>query len=489
MPSLTRPRVQGRQPVRLGGALIAVGAALTASALVGLPSAMAASPSGPHAQSHAYPQVRANIGNPVTGNDGFTVFVHGNATVSSNENEGTMALGGNLTLGDNYRVANHPPPHPFVAPGDTQPTGLLIGGRIDWAGSADTGQLQVLSGAYVKLGDATGTDVLGTGLTELVPTGAAAGSTKRLSLTTAQSAASIKQSGLIDFAAAFEAYDARSDEMARCPDTVIMTDANNNPLSSPLPPNSQVYLNLSTTGTNVWTVSAADLAHISNLTLRGMPSASAPLVINVVGANGAFTWNPPSVGGFGSAAAPFALWNFPDTTALTLSGDATIEGTIYAPRASLIDLNTGNVEGNIIVDSYRQGGAVGGVNGGEVHDFPFAGDIECGASESASASPTGTSESVSASASASARPTSSASSSPSPVETSASAAPSGLPTPTPSVTPVHPSPTAVESSAAAVGPGQGTLASTGGGWGIALLFGMTFLGIGTALTIRARTMR
>ncbi|HEV2343310.1 MAG TPA: hypothetical protein VGS97_04395, partial [Actinocrinis sp.] len=60
---------------------------------------------------------------------------------------------------------------------------------------------------------------------------------------------------------------------------------------------------------------------------------------------------------------------------------------------------------------------------------------------------------------------------------------------TPSVTPVHPSPTAVESSAAAVGPGQGTLASTGGGWGIALLLGTAFLGIGTALTIRARTMR
>lgn len=501
----THPRVHSRQPVRLGGVLIAVGAALTAGALVGLPSAMAASPAGPLAQSHAHPQVRASIGNPVAGNDGFTVFVHGNATVSSNENEGTMALGGNLTLGDNYRVANHPPTHPFVAPGDTQPTGLLIGGGIDWAGSAATGQLQVLSSAYVKLGDATGTDVLATAPTKLVPTGAGASSGKALSLTTTQSATSIKQSGLIDFAAAFEAYDARSDEMARCPDTVIMTDANNNPLSSPLPPNSQVYLNVSTTETNVWTVSAADLAHISNLTLRGTPRASAPLVVNVVGVNGAFMWSPPSLGGFSSAVAPFVLWNFPDTTALTLNGSNTIEGTIYAPQASLTDLNPGNVEGNIIVDSYKQGGTVGGVNGGEVHDFPFAGDIECGASESASPSPAETSESASPSASPSPSETSesaspsaspgpsetseSASAGPSPTESSASATPPGRVTPTPSVTPVHPSPSAVGSSAAAVGPGRGALASTGGGWGIALLFGMAFLGIGAALTTRARMMR
>jgi choice-of-anchor A domain-containing protein len=501
MSPLTRSCIRQDRTARLGGALLAVGAALVVGTLIGLPSsAMVAPASGVDAQLRAYPQVRANIGNPVAGNDGFTVFVRGNATVSSNENEGTMALGGNLTLGDNYRIANHPPTHPFVAAGDTQPIGLLIGGGIDWGGSAATGQLQVLSGAYVKLGDATGTDVLGTAPTELVPTGASAGSAKRLSLTTTQSATSIKQSGLIDFGAAFAAYDVRSDEMARCPDTVIMTDANGATLSTPLPPNSQVYLNATTTGTNVWTVGAADLAYISNLTLRGTLSASVSLVINVVGANGAFTWNPPSLGGFSSTVAPYVLWNFPGTTTLTLNGANTVEGTIYAPRASLIDLNTGNVEGNIIVDSYQQGGAVGGVNGGEVHDFPFAGEIECGASESASPSPspspseTGESESASGSASPSVTE-SSASASPSASETSASAtpsptAPTGLPTSMASVTPAQPSPTAVETSTAAVGPGGGTLASTGaGGWGVVLLVGMACLGLGAALTIRTRTMR
>lgn len=454
----TRSRVHNHRPARLGGALLAIGAALTAGALVALPSAVAATRPGSNVPARVHPQPRASIGNPVTGNQGFTVFVHGNATVSSNENEGTMALGGNLTLGDNYRVANHPPTHPFTAPGDAQPTGLLIGGGINWVGSAATGQLQVLSSTYVKLGNAAGTDVVNNGLTELVPTGAGSGSAKRVSLTTTQSTTSIEQSGLIDFDSAFAAYGTRSDAMANCPDTVVMTNANGNPLTSPLPPGSQVYLNVSSTETNVWTVNASDLNNIANLTLRGTLSASAPLVINVVGVHGAFTWNPPSLGGFSSTNAPYVLWNFPDTTTLNLTGSNTIEGTVFAPRASLIDLNPGNVEGNVIVDAYQQGGSVGGINGGEVHDFPFAGDINCGSSESPSASPTETSASpspteTSASASPSATETSeSPSASPSPTETSASPSPSATetsesPSPSPTETSESASPSPTETSA------------------------------------------
>ena len=46
---------------------------------------------------------------PLSAARGFTVFVAGNATVTSNENDGSMALGGNLVLpsGGDYRVGNN----------------------------------------------------------------------------------------------------------------------------------------------------------------------------------------------------------------------------------------------------------------------------------------------------------------------------------------------------------------------------------------------
>jgi choice-of-anchor A domain-containing protein/fimbrial isopeptide formation D2 family protein len=415
----TRPYIHGRRPARLGSALLAVAVPLTAGVLVTLPAAMAASHPGPLAQSPGHPQVRTSFGNPVAGDQGFLVFVNGNATVSSNENEGTMALGGNLTIGGNYNVANHPPTHAFTAPGETTPVGLLIGGDINWAGSS--GQLKALSNTYIKLGDAAGTSVLGAAPTQLVPTGAGAGSTPSLALSTTQSATSIEQSGLIDFNAAFTAYDQRSTAMAGCPNNVTMTNANGNTLTSPLPAGSQVYLNLSSTGTNVWTVNAADLANVSVLTLRGTPSASAPLLVNVVGTNGTFTWSPPS--GPNTSQAPYVLWNFPDATTVNLAGANTVEGTIYAPRAFLNHTGAGNTEGNVIANSYAQSSA-------EVHDFPFAGDINCGPSASASASSSSASASASpteTSASPSPSQTTSASASPSPSPTQTSASPAATP--------------------------------------------------------------
>ena len=130
------------------------------------------------------------IGNPVSGNDGFTAFVHHDAYVASNENERTMAHGRNLVLrgsGGNHNVAAHEPPSStaFTVPGDARPTGLLIGGAVNWADSTSQGIVQVQSNTYVKLGDATGTTILGTGgPTQLVPTGGVRNSTPRVELTT-----------------------------------------------------------------------------------------------------------------------------------------------------------------------------------------------------------------------------------------------------------------------------------------------------------------
>jgi choice-of-anchor A domain-containing protein len=440
---------------RLGHTVLAVGAVLTAFGAFALPHAAAA--------ARAVPQPRAAIGNPVAGNQGFLVFVQHDADVSSNENEGTMAVGGDLLLHGDYRIANHPPTHPYTVPGDAQPTGLVVGGAIDWAHSASGGKLQMLSSTYVKIGTSAGSDVINTGSpTELVPSGAGAGSAAHVILTTEQPTASIVAPGLIDFDSAFTAYRARSTAMAACPDTVTPTDAQGTALTEPYASGTQAYLTLSTTQTNVWTVSASDMDALANITLRDLPTASSPLVVNVVGTGSDYTWNPPSLAGFGATAAPYVLWNFPEATTLTMTGANSVDGTVFAPRAKLVDLNPGNIQGNVIAESLQHGGGADSANGGEMHDFPFAGDVDCEA-DAPSDSP---SPSASLSTSPSPAPSESTTSS----ESSSESAQPASPRPTTSTTPTS-------------GTGPRRLAATGTPLSLGMLAaGLVSVLIGAAMT-------
>jgi len=43
--------------------------------------------------------------NPVTGSQGFGVFVQGNAALGQTSTVGPVAMGGNLTVGSNFTVA------------------------------------------------------------------------------------------------------------------------------------------------------------------------------------------------------------------------------------------------------------------------------------------------------------------------------------------------------------------------------------------------
>jgi choice-of-anchor A domain-containing protein len=69
-------------------------------------------------------------------------FVGHDALLGSTETEGTVALGGDLTFGPGYNVAIHTA-GTFVDDGDTNPTALLVGGRVDMADSSPVGVLRV----------------------------------------------------------------------------------------------------------------------------------------------------------------------------------------------------------------------------------------------------------------------------------------------------------------------------------------------------------
>ncbi|GAA3207791.1 hypothetical protein GCM10010468_24320 [Actinocorallia longicatena] len=322
--------------------------------------------------------------NPVAGGNGFTVVVAGDAEVSGNENDGTMAIGGDLTLTGRYRVAGGGAGS-FTAPGDTNPTALVIGGRVNWPASASGGSLQVLSQGFVKIGDLAASRVLSVdGNGALVNTqvngGGAYDSAPRVELTTRQDTSSVGPGLPFDPAALFDAYRERADELTSCVSNVNLRDGDGAALApTGIPAGTNARITLAAGRTNVLHLRASDLANISILTFGNRPTATAPLlvVVDTSDVGDSFTWAAPNFAGIGGSDASFILFDFPTATQITLPAGqgGTIEGTIFAPRARLTDLNSSNIEGNVIVGGLVHGSDAG--DGGEIHSFPFATTLDC----------------------------------------------------------------------------------------------------------------
>jgi len=322
--------------------------------------------------------------NPVAGNQGFTVFVEGNATLSSSSAGGPVALGGNLTLGSNtFNVATQTA-GTFTAAGDAEPAGLLINGTVNWAGSGNgngNGAISIGSSGYVKVGNLTGSTVAqsGTSATHVVPAGQGYSSQKQIADTVFQPTASVSQAGLIGFASAFSTFSSDSAGLGSCSGTVVLDNQNGMPLPATLPANTSAYLTLNSGVQNVLNVTAANLANISTLQFQNTPSASTPLIINIstTGSGNTFTWSPPNFNGLQTANAAYILWNFPTATALTLSGSSAIPGTVYAPGSTVTETDQNGINGGVIAAAYTQGVSSGG---GQVTPELFATTVQSCAS-------------------------------------------------------------------------------------------------------------
>ncbi|MEU8003823.1 choice-of-anchor A family protein [Catellatospora sp. NPDC049111] len=330
----------------------------------------------------ATPARAVSPANPTAAALGFNVFVQGNATLTSNESEGPVALGGNLTLGGDYQVAGNASGS-YIAPGDAVRSTLVIGGAVNFTDSNPGAILQVQNQTYAKLGNPAGADVRNTTNTGdptntvIVAEGAAYNSEPRVQLSTIQPVDSVLRASGINFATAFADFRSSSADLAGCTNNIILRNANNEALPDPLPPNTNAFITLAPNVTNVLNITAANLANVSAFTFVNQPSATQPLLVNVnTGPGDTFNWTVPNQAGIGGANAPFLLWNFPTATALTLATNgATLEGTLYAPRAALTDLSSSNVEGQVIVASLVHGTSA--ANGGEMHYFPFAARLGC----------------------------------------------------------------------------------------------------------------
>lgn len=313
----------------------------------------------------------------------FNSFVENETTLTSTESEGPVATGGNLVVKGSYNVNIHEA-GTFVAPGDSQQAGLVVGGQVDWTQDPATSVVQVHN--YAKIGDLAGSEVRNTDVnnasvnTHIVAEGAAYDSTPRIELNTQQPLSSVGPSSPIDFAAAFAQLRANANDLFVCDahEVEMQTDMMVTVPKGEVPSGAQIHITLEPGVTNVLNVTGEDLNNMSELVFENPPAADTPLLINVdtSGAGGELDWEVPNQPGAGGGnGAPYILWNFKDTARLTITGGDSVEGSILAPDADYTDLSELNVEGQVIAKNAVHGDT--GFNGGEIHQFPFAAQLSC----------------------------------------------------------------------------------------------------------------
>ncbi|MFC4230849.1 SdrD B-like domain-containing protein [Parasediminibacterium paludis] len=318
--------------------------------------------------------------NPTASAQGFNVFVKNNATLTTNETEGGVAIGGDLTVNGNYQVAINSAAftntaNPFKV--QNVPIGLLVGGKVNYV----NGMLQVNSNTYAKVGDATGSAVWYTdnqtipNIQNIQITPGAYNANPRIQLNANQNTLGVNpttnpvfQSGLIDFNTAFATMQATATGLAACASNASLTNPNGNVTGTTIQSvltGGQLKINLNT-GSNVLNVTGTDLNSVTNgITFNNKPDATHPLVINV-NAPGSFTWNVWNQAGIGDNEGSYIIYNFYNTTSLNIAGNSTIQGTVFAPNADIIKTaNQSNINGQVVGLSYTQ-------SGGENHYHNFS---------------------------------------------------------------------------------------------------------------------
>jgi choice-of-anchor A domain-containing protein len=300
---------------------------------------------------------------------GFNVFAENGLTLVTNESEGPIACGGDLTIRGNYQVAVHNAGTFMV---NDVKIGLLVGGKVNYtSGNA----LQVNQNGYVKIGDGSGSHVWyydqnnAASPIRITPT-ANYDSSPRIMLQANSNQLGVSvnnnpvfQGGLIDFASAFQAMREKSLSISQCTSNAQLTNPNGQSIPNTNLPN-QVKINMQD-GINYLNISGNDLNNVQVFTFNQQPSASKILVINVDAA-GTFNWNVWNQAGIGFQQCPYIIYNFYNTTQLNITGGATIEGTVFAPFANIDKTgNQSNVEGQVIAKSFIHAG-------GEVHYAVFA---------------------------------------------------------------------------------------------------------------------
>ncbi|HTN47333.1 MAG TPA: choice-of-anchor A family protein [Flavipsychrobacter sp.] len=314
----------------------------------------------------------------------FNVFLENNFSTYNSETEGPIAMGGNMKLqANNYVITNHR--NAYLQNGKY--LSLVVGGQLEFNGGA----LQINDNGYAKIASSSGIRVHyrdnnnassplritpGTTAYSHYPNVSFSANYSNVSGTSSDTVGTVNNPVIgttsINFGTAFTTMRATSTSISTCSNNADLRTANNVTLPYPytIPGNGQVKIQLNS-GVNVLNLTGSQLNQITNFTFNNQPSASNILVVNV-NAPGSFTWNAYTNGGFGGLTeCQYILYNFYNTTALTIgSNSAAIEGTVFAPFADIDKQNYSNLEGQVIAKSYS---SVGGENHYAIFQPSYAG--------------------------------------------------------------------------------------------------------------------
>ncbi|WP_334057553.1 choice-of-anchor A family protein [Polaribacter sp. P097] len=299
---------------------------------------------------------------------GFNVFTLNGLELSTNETEGAVATGGDLTISGNYQITTNDAGSFEV---NNVPVGLVVGGKVNYnSGNA----LQLNQNTYLKVGESNGAVVWYQDQNSAfapirVTSNSNYNSSPRIALQANANQLGVSstnnpvfESNVIDFASAFQSLKNNSVSISQKTNNAVLTNPNGQSISNTGLPN-QVKINLQD-GVNYLNISGTDLNNVSVFTYNNKPSASKVLVINV-DASGTFDWNVWNQAGVGQQDAPYIMYNFYNTTTLNIKGNSTIEGTVLAPNADVVKtVNQANIEGQVIANSFKHAG-------GEVHSANF----------------------------------------------------------------------------------------------------------------------
>ncbi|WP_422355942.1 collagen-binding domain-containing protein [Roseivirga pacifica] len=309
--------------------------------------------------------------NPLSPALNFNVFIKEDVTFKSNETEGAVALGGDLTINGNYQVSTN-----SIGSFQVQnvPVTLVVGGKVNYTSG---NSLQVNQNGYAKIGEQNGSkvwyqDMNGAYTTMRVTKNNNYNSSPRLHLQAHANQLGVSEqnnhifeANVIDFDAAFTQFEASSEAMSQLANNANLTNPNGQPISNTNLPN-QIKINLQE-GLNVLNVTGNDLNNVSVFTFNNQPSANRILLINV-DQPGSFYWNAYNTGGIGEHVAPYIIYNFHNTTYLQVQGNGSLIGSLFAPFAHINKTSHNNISGQIVGKSMMQAS-------GENHMFAFNAEI------------------------------------------------------------------------------------------------------------------
>jgi choice-of-anchor A domain-containing protein len=303
---------------------------------------------------------------------GFNVFTESDAWLATNETDGPVAIGGDLSVVGNYQVSTNYTGNFTV---NNTIVSLLVNGKVNYS----SGTLQVNQNGYVKIGQANSSvvwyfDQNNAASPIRITPGSNYNASSKIMLQANANQLNVGlnnnpviQGGLIDFASSFSKMKNTSLSIAQCTNNVQLTNPNGNPIPNTNLPN-QVKVNLNN-GVNILNLTLQDMNQVSVFTYNQQPSASRILVINVDG-QGPVSWNVWNQAGVGFQQCPYIIYNFHNATSLNIAGNSTIEGTVFAPFADINkSSNQSNIEGQVIGRSFRH-------TGGEVHYAEFLPDVQ-----------------------------------------------------------------------------------------------------------------